>query len=97
VGGAVEREREWRIFLSSTGVSRSSVLPLSILTGATVTNASTISVTLSDFSIQCEYVDIGLNALKMLDQTLVDGKSYIHGTTYRTSSASLPVSLAHNT
>ena len=26
----------------------------------------------------------------MLDQTLVDGKSYIHGTTYRTSASSLP-------
>lgn len=68
----------------------SSILPLSILLGGTVTNSSTISVTLSDFSIQCEYVDIGINALKMLDQTLVDGKSYIHGVTYRTSSATLP-------
>jgi hypothetical protein len=35
-------------------------------------------------------VDIGLNSLKMLEQTLVDGKSYIHGVTYRTSSTSLP-------
>ena len=67
-----------------------SVLPLTIVTGATVTNASTISVTLTDFSLQCEYIDIGLNALKMLDQTLVDGKSYIHGVTYRTSTATLP-------
>jgi hypothetical protein len=31
-----------------------------------------------------------LNALKMLDSTLTDGKSYIHGTTYRSSSTSLP-------
>lgn len=66
-----------------------SVLPLSILTG-TATAPGTFSVTLSDFSLQCEYVDIGLNALKMLDQTLVDGKSYIHGVTYRSSSTSLP-------
>jgi hypothetical protein len=67
----------------------SSVLPLSILTG-TATAAGTFNVTLSDFSLQCEYVDIGLNALKMLDQTLVDGNSYIHGVTYRTSTATLP-------
>jgi hypothetical protein len=66
-----------------------SVLPLTIVTG-TAGAAGTFSVTLSDFSLQCEYVDIGLNALKMLDQTLVDGKSYIHGVTYRTSSTSLP-------
>jgi hypothetical protein len=67
-----------------------SVLPLSILTAANANAAGTFSVTLSDFSLQCEYVDIGLNALKMLDQTLVDGKSYIHGVTYRSSSTSLP-------
>ena len=67
----------------------SNILPLSIRTG-TATAAGTFSVTLSDFSLQCEYVDIGLNALKMLDQTLVDGKSYIHGVTYRSSSTTLP-------
>lgn len=66
-----------------------SVLPLTIVTG-TATTPGTFSVTLSDFSLQCEYVDIGLNALNMLDQTLVDGKSYIHGVTYRSSSSTLP-------
>jgi len=67
----------------------SSILPLSILTGS-ATAAGTFNVTLSDFSLQCEYVDIGLNALKMLDQTLVEQKAYIHGVTYRTSTATLP-------
>ena len=69
----------------------SSVLPLTLQTtyGAGSV-APTITVTLDNFSLQCEYIDIGVNALQMLDQTLVDGKSYIHGTTYRTSSASLP-------
>jgi len=67
----------------------SNVLPITIgLTSATA--GATYQVTLSDFSIQAEYIDIGVNALSMLDNTLVDGKSYIHGTTYRTSSASLP-------
>ena len=58
--------------------------------GTAYTTSPIIQVTLSNFSLQCEYVDIGINALSMLDATLVDGKSYIHGTTYRTSSASLP-------
>ena len=73
-----------------------SVLPLSI-TCNSVANATSFVVTLSDFSLQCEYVDIGLNALKMLDQTLVDGKAYIHGTTYRTSTATLPASITGST
>ena len=69
----------------------SNVMPISVSMGGTAyTTSPIIQVTLSNFSLQCEYVDIGINALSMLDATLVDGKSYIHGTTYRTSSASLP-------
>ena len=45
------------------------------------------SFTLSNFSLQCEYVDIGSQALAMLDQTLVDGKMYSHGVTWRTTSS----------
>ena len=67
----------------------SSILPLTLGSNA-VTTAATYTVTLSNFSLQAEYIDIGINALSMLDATLVDGKSYIHGTTYRTSSAALP-------
>ena len=68
----------------------SSILPLTLGTNAFTATGDQFTVTLSNFSIQCEYVDIGINALNMLDQTLVDGKSYIHGITYRTSSATLP-------
>jgi hypothetical protein len=59
-------------------------------TTAAPTTSPTIQVQLSNISLQVETIDIGINALQMLDQTLVDGKSYIHGTTYRTSSATLP-------
>ena len=52
--------------------------------------APTIQFTISNFSLQCEYIDIGINALQMLDATLQDGKCYSHGVTYRTSSATLP-------
>ena len=69
----------------------SSVLPLSYAHNTTASAGNpTYSITLSNFSLQCEYVDVGINALQMLDQTLVDGKSYIHGTTWRTSTATLP-------
>ena len=44
---------------------------------------------MNNFSLQCEYVDIGINALSMLDNTLIDGKAYSHGITYRTSSATV--------
>jgi len=67
------------------------IIPITGGIGASAwTAGATIQVTLSNFSLSCEYVDIGVNALSMLDNTLVDGKSYIHGTTYRTSSVSLP-------
>ena len=53
-------------------------------------NGANFTLTLSNFSLQCEYVDIGHSALSLLDATLENGKSYIHGTTYRTSSVTLP-------
>ena len=68
----------------------SNIIPITGGINGAWTAGGTVQITLSNFSLQCEYVDIGVNALNMLDQTLVDGKSYIHGTTYRTASASLP-------
>jgi hypothetical protein len=76
----------------SLTMTTTSVLPISIITNS-VTNASNFVVTLSDFSLQCEYIDIGLNALKMLDSTLVDGKSYIHGVSYKSSTNTLPAAI----
>jgi len=64
-------------------------LPYTIVS-STATTAGSFTVALSDFSIGLEYVDIGLNALQMLDQTLVDGKAYSHGTSYRTATATIP-------
>jgi len=65
-------------------------LPISILAGGANITAGTITITLSDIALNLEYVDIGSSAIGMLDATLVDGKSYLHGTTYRTSSVSMP-------
>jgi hypothetical protein len=71
----------------------SSVLPLTIMAGATL---GTIKVTLSNFSITCEYIDIGSNALKMLDQTLVNNQAYIHGVSYRVTSNTIPAGTSGN-
>jgi len=65
-------------------------LPISILCSATAAAAGAMTVTLSDFAIQCQYVDVGPQALAMLDATLPDKKAYIHGTTYKTSSITFP-------
>ena len=67
-----------------------SELPISILCSATAAAAGAMTVTLSDFAIQCQYVDVGPQALAMLDATLPDKKAYIHGTTYKTSSITFP-------
>jgi len=65
-------------------------LPISILSAGAAATAGLFTVTLSDFAIQCQYVDIGPSALAMIDATLPDRKAYIHGTTYKTSSISMP-------
>jgi hypothetical protein len=57
-----------------------------LLTGTGVN----FKVTLLDFSLQLEYIDIGMSALRMLDETLASGMAYNHGISYRTASVSLP-------
>jgi len=66
-----------------------SIAPLTIQM-ATQTTAATMRVTISDITLQCEYIDIGGRALAMLDQSLIDGKQYLHGVTYKTSANTLP-------
>lgn len=66
-------------------------LPVSITTG-TATTAGTIQFTLSDFSLSLEMVKIGASALRMLDETLVNGIAYTSGITYRTSVATMTAS-----
>jgi hypothetical protein len=68
-----------------------SVLPFAINVGTQLTtNNLTFTVTLDNFSLNCEFIDIGMSALSLVDDTLVNGVSYSHGTTYRTSTTALP-------
>jgi hypothetical protein len=66
-----------------------SILPITINNQATGT-AIQFTIVLSDFSLGLEFIDIGSEALAMVDASLIDGKSYTHGVTYKTSSTSLP-------
>lgn len=66
-----------------------SVLPITI-TNAVLSTAITFNVVLSDFTLGLEYCDIGMGALSMIDQSLIDGQFYSHGTTYKVSSTVLP-------
>ena len=66
-----------------------SVLPITIKNAASGT-AIVFSIVLSDFTLGLEFIDIGSEALAMVDSALIDGKSYSHGVTYKTSSTSLP-------
>jgi hypothetical protein len=65
-----------------------SILPITILNAATAT-AVTFTVSLSEFSLGLEYVDVGMDALSMVDETLIDGQFYSHGSTYKVSSTGL--------
>ena len=69
----------------------SKVLPITIPIGIanSISTPAFYKVTLSNFSLQCEYIDIGVNALQLLDQTLIEGVAYIHGITYRTSTSTI--------
>ena len=73
-------------------LSTSKLLPISIPIGDNnISTPAFYKVTLSNFCLQLEYIDIGVNALQLLDQTLAgtEGVSYIHGITYKSSSSLL--------
>jgi hypothetical protein len=62
------------------------VVPVTIVTGA-FTGTATMGITIDNIFLSCQYVDIGMDGLKMLNKT---GLQYYDGITYRVSSASLP-------
>jgi len=64
----------------------SAIVPVTIVTGA-FTGTATMSITIDNIFLSCQYVDIGMEGLKMLNKT---GVQYYDGVTYRVSSASLP-------
>ena len=64
-------------------------LPITLQT-TTAFTAGNFNITLDNFSLNLEMVDIGQSAYSMLNATYPDQKAYIHGTTYKTSAVSMP-------
>jgi hypothetical protein len=67
-----------------------SILPVTILNGGTNLAACSFNVSLTDFFLNLECIDIGSQALASIDAGLVNGISYVSGQTYRTSSYTMP-------
>lgn len=65
------------------------ILPITLILGAPGTSPSsaTVQVTIDNISLNLQYVDIGMEGVKMLDKT---GLQYYNGITYRASTATLP-------
>lgn len=64
------------------------VIPVTFITGSATTTA-TFRVTIDNVFLSMQYVDIGMEGLKMLNKT---GLQYYDAVTYRVSSATLPSS-----
>ena len=64
------------------------ILPITFIT-STAGTAATVRVTLDNFALNLQYVDIGMSGVKMLEKT---GMQYYNGITYRASTATLPSS-----
>lgn len=64
------------------------IIPITFVTG-TATTAATFRCTIDNISLNLQYVDLGLEGMKMLGKT---GTQYYDATTYRVSAATLPAS-----
>jgi hypothetical protein len=64
------------------------IMPITFVT-STVTTAATFRITIDNVFLSLQYIDIGMEGLKMLNKT---GLQYYDAVTYRVSSATLPSS-----
>ena len=71
-------------------LTTASVLPLTMVLNSTGTGASNFSVTISDFCLNLETINIGDAAANQIFSTLHDGKMYLHGQSWKTTSALIP-------
>ena len=67
------------------------ILPVTLLGHSTTVGAGpSFTVSLTDFWLNAEIIDIGANAFNQIASTLPDGKMYLHGQTYKTTTALIP-------
>ena len=67
-----------------------SILPVTLVTAVGGTTGTTISITLTDFFLNLETIKIGDSAMNSIISSLHDGKMYLHGQTYRTTTSLIP-------
>lgn len=77
-------------------MTTSNLLPIVSVSTSAPTVPPVYQFTLTDFSLNCKYIDIGDMASSILNQTLQDGKWFIKSTTYTNSSVSIPQNSAGN-
>jgi len=73
-------------------MTTAALYPLAAFTSANATTAGTIAggMTLSEFTLNMKYIDVGDMAGALMKQTLQDGKWFIKSQTYTNSNISIP-------
>jgi len=71
-------------------LTTAALTPIVAYSTAVATNVVLSGVSLSEFRINMQYVDVGDAAAQMLRSTLQDGKWYLKSTTYTNSSVNIP-------
>lgn len=67
-----------------------SVLPITFVTG-TATTAATFVATIDNIQLSCQYVDVGMEGMRLLSKS---GPQYYNGLTWRVSATSVPAGVA---
>ena len=75
-------------------LTTASILPVTIVSAGAGSGSSPVTVTLSDFVLQLETINIGDAAANQIFSTLHDGKMYLHGQSYKTTTSQIPATTA---
>lgn len=76
-------------------LTTTSVLPITITTSTSTSNA-TFKVTLENIRLNLQLIDVGADALRMIDSGLIDGKMYMTSVTHRVSASAVPAQSGTN-
>jgi hypothetical protein len=75
-------------------LTTAALTPIIAYSTGVATNIALSAISLSEFRLNMQYVDVGEAAAQMLRSTLQDGKWYLKSTTYTNSSVNIPTGSA---
>ena len=78
-------------------LTTASLTPIVAYSTAVATNIVLSAISLSEFRVNMQYIDVGDAAAQMLRSTLQDGKWYLKSTTYTNSSVNIPTGSSGST